>query len=138
MEILIENKLMEVLCRFVSELPKQCISIFPFHCSFSRLIRSDAPAQEVDKSIDEQECPSSQEPSASSLESEKVECNGAQDSAAFSSGPSSRETEENSYGKTVRHADTDGTEASFSDRGEAGRVGSMAARLLRGVQISSP
>jgi hypothetical protein len=105
---------------------------------FSRLVRPDAPAQEEDKSLAEQECPGSQGPPASSLEPDEVDCNTAQDSAASSISSSNglilKETKEIAHAGASL-ADADGTQASISERWEAGRVGSMAARLLRDVQI---
>lgn len=103
-----------------------------------RLIRLDAPAQEEDKSLAEQECPGSQEPPASSLQPDETDCNTTQDSAASSitssNGLISKETKEIAHAG-ASPADADGTQASISERWEAGRVGSMAARLLRDVQI---
>ncbi|KAG0589047.1 hypothetical protein M758_2G241000 [Ceratodon purpureus] len=105
-----------------------------------RLIRPDASAQE-DKSSAEQECPSSQEPSASSPQSDEAHCNAVQDSGVSSISSSndliSKESTEIAHEKAseATPADADETQSSISERWEAGRVGSMAARLLRDVQI---
>lgn len=126
---------------FGSTLPKTirlCSSRF-----FSRLIRPDAPAHEEDKSLAEQECPSSQERSAISLEPGEEDCSAIQDSAASSITSSNdlslKETIESANGKALgaSFSDADGTEASISERWEAGRAGSMAARLLRDVKVPS-
>lgn len=108
---------------------------------FSSLIRPDALAQEEDKSSAEQECPSSQGPSASSLEPVEADRSTTEDFAGSSitstDGLVLKETVEIANEKASRAslADADGAQASISERWEAGRVGSMAARLLRDVQL---
>lgn len=99
---------------------------------FSRLIRSDASFQEEDELLAEEES------SASSLESDEVDCKIGQDLAAssitISNGVSQKETKETACGK-AGGPEADEAEASMSERWEAGRMGSMAARLLHNVQV---
>lgn len=75
-----------------------------------RLIRPDVSAQGDGKGVAEQECPSSQEPSASNGEAD---------------------------GSIVEEVSSkaDGSEGSMSERWEATRAGSLAARLLRDVKV---
>ena len=123
---------------FVPNFSKTMCLIASFFMLFFRLIRPDAPAQEEDKSAAEQDCPSSQEPLTSSLEPDEADCSAAQDSAATSSnGLILKETKEIAFEKAsgANEGDADGTQSSLSERWETGRVGSMAARLLRDVQI---
>ncbi|KAG0570528.1 hypothetical protein M758_6G162500 [Ceratodon purpureus] len=104
-----------------------------------RLIRSDAQSQEEDELLDEEELLSSQGPSASSLQIDELSCKTAQNLEAssinLSYGPSAKQTKEIADGKAVG-LDTYGAKVSSNDSWEAGRVGSMAARLLHDVHVS--
>ena len=103
------------------------------------MIRSDAQSQEEDELLDEEELLSSQGPSASSLQIDELSCKTAQNLEAssinLSYGPSAKQTKEIADGKAVG-LDTYGAKVSSNDSWEAGRVGSMAARLLHDVHVS--
>jgi len=75
------------------------------------LIRPDSPAQEeYNKSSVEQECASSQEPSASSMKPDETDCSSMQDATAIAFDGLSLEAN-NEIASRASFPDSDGTEA---------------------------